>query len=140
MYRRVAFAAAALALAAGGVLVVWAVLRPHADVQRMYGAALGLVGLLVGGVQLLGAMSIPAAVDQTTWRGLRPRWPVITGVVVIAMVAVGVGMVAAVAITSPDPPSGPQPAAPLRVPDSRPVPDSQPAPDTAPDTLPRRPP
>jgi hypothetical protein len=135
MYRRIAFAAAAFALAAGGVLVVWAMLRPHADLQRIYGAALGLVGLSVGGVQLLGAMSIPAAGGQTTWRGLRPRWPVITGVVVIAMVAAGVGMAAAVAITSPDPPSGPQPAVPLRVPDSRPVP-ARPAPDT----LPRRPP
>jgi hypothetical protein len=130
MYRRVAFAAAALTLAAGGVLVVWTVLRPYQDVQRFYGAALGLVGLLVGGVQLLGAMSIPASASQTTWRWLRPRWPVIAGVVVIALVAAGVGIAAAVAITSPDPPSSPQPAVPLRVPDSRP----------APDTLPRRPP
>jgi hypothetical protein len=128
MYRRVAFAAAALALAAGGVLVVWAVLRPHADVQRLYGVFLGFAGLLIGGVQFLGAMSIPASAGQTTWRGLRPRWPVIVGVVVIALVAAGVGMAAAVAITSPDPLSGPQPADPLRVPDSRP----------APDTLPRR--
>jgi hypothetical protein len=130
MYRRVSYVAAALALAAGGVLVVWAMLRPHADVQRIYGSALGLVGLSVGAVQLLGAMSMPAAVGQTTWRGLRPRWPVITGVVVIAMVAAGVGVAAVATITSPDPPSGPQPAAPLRVPDSRPTPD----------TLPRRPP
>jgi hypothetical protein len=125
MYRRVAVAAAALALAAGGVLVVWAVLRPYRDVQRFYGAALGLVGLLVGAVQLLGAMSIPTSGGQTTWRGLRPRWPVIVGVVVIAMVAAGVGMAAAVAITSPDPPSGPQPV-------QGPQPTS--------DTLPRRPP
>ena len=94
MYRRVAFAAAAFALAAGGVLVVWAMLRPHADLQRIYGAALGVVGLSVGAVQLLGAMSMPAAGGQTTWRGLRPWWPVITGVVVIAMVAAGVGMAA----------------------------------------------
>jgi hypothetical protein len=130
MYRRVAFAAAALALAASGALVVWAALRPHADVQRIYGAALGVIGLSIGAVQLLGAMSMPAAAGQTTWRGLRPRWPVITGVVVVAMVAAGVGMAAAVAITSPDPPSGAQPAVPLRVPDSRPPPD----------TLPRRPP
>jgi hypothetical protein len=107
MYRRIAVAAAALALAAGGVLVVWAVLRPHADIQRLYGVFLGLTGLLIGGVQLLGAMSISASVGQTTWRGLRPRWPVITGVVVIALVAAGVGMAAAVAITSPDPQPGP---------------------------------
>jgi hypothetical protein len=125
MYRRIAVAAAALALAAGGVLVVWAVLRPHADIQRLYGVFLGLAGLLIGGVQLLGAMSISASVGQTTWRGLRPRWPVITGVVVIALVAAGVGMAAAVAITSPDPPSGPQPV-------HGPQPTS--------DTLPRRPP
>jgi hypothetical protein len=125
MYRRIAVAAAALALAAGGVLVVWAVLRPHADIQRLYGVFLGLTGLLIGGVQLLGAMSISASVGQTTWRGLRPRWPVITGVVVIALVAAGVGMAAAVAITSPDPPSGPQPV-------HGPQPTS--------DTLPRRPP
>jgi hypothetical protein len=125
MYRRIAVAAAALALAAGGVLVVWAVLRPHADIQRLYGVFLGLTGLLIGGVQLLGAMSISASVGQTTWRGLRPRWPVITGVVVIALVAAGVGMAAAVAITSPDPPSGPQPV-------HSPQPTS--------DTLPRRPP
>jgi hypothetical protein len=125
MYRRIAVAAAALALAAGGVLVVWAVLRPHADIQRLYGVFLGLAGLLIGGVQLLGAMSISASVGQTTWRGLRPRWPVITAVVVIALVAAGVGMAAAVAITSPDPPSGPQPV-------HSPQPTS--------DTLPRRPP
>jgi hypothetical protein len=130
MYRRVAYVAAALVLAAGGVLVVWAMLRPHADLQRIYGAALGVVGLSVGAVQLLGAMSMPAAVGQTTWRGLRPRWPLITGVVVIAMVVAGVGVAAAVTIASPDPPSGAQPADPQRVPDSRP----------APDTLPRRPP
>jgi hypothetical protein len=48
---------------------------------------------------------------------------VIVGLVVIAMVAAGVGIAAAVAITSPDPPSGPQPAVPLRVPDFRPAPD-----------------
>lgn len=69
MYRRAAFVAAGLALAAGGVLVVWAALRPHADLQRIYGAALGVVGLSVGGVQLLGAMSMPASVGQTMWRG-----------------------------------------------------------------------
>jgi hypothetical protein len=107
-----------------------ATVPPYADLQRLYGVVLGFAGLLIGGVQLLGAMSIPASAGQTTWRGLRPRWPVIVGVVVIALVAAGVGMAAAVAITSPDPPSGPQPADPLRVPDSRP----------APDTLPRRPP
>jgi hypothetical protein len=132
MYRRVAYVAAGFALAAGGALVVWAALRPHGDLQRIYSSALSVVGLSVGAVQLLGAMSMPAAVGQTTWRGLRPRWPVITGVVVIAMVAAGVGVAAAVTITSPDPPSGARPAAPLRVPDSRPTPD------TAPDTLPRR--
>jgi hypothetical protein len=130
MYRRVAFAAATLSLAVGGMLMVWVVLRPHADVQRLYGIFLGFAGLLVGGVLLAGAMSIPASAGQVTWWRLRPRWPVIAGVVVIALVAAGVGIAAAVAITSPDPPSGPQPAAPLRVPDSRP----------APDTLPRRPP
>jgi hypothetical protein len=78
MYRRAAFVAAGLALAVGGVLVIWAALRPHADLQRIYGAALGVVGLSVGGVQLLGAMGMPASVGQRTWRGLRPRWPVIT--------------------------------------------------------------
>jgi hypothetical protein len=69
MYRRAAFVAAGLALAVGGVLVIWAALRPHADLQRIYGAALGVVGLSVGGVQLLGAMSMPASVGQRTWRG-----------------------------------------------------------------------
>jgi hypothetical protein len=65
MYRRVAFAVAALALAAGGALVVCVALRPHADVQRIYGAALGVIGLSVGAGQLLGAMSMPAAAGQT---------------------------------------------------------------------------
>jgi hypothetical protein len=136
MYRRVAVAAADLSLAVGGMLMVWVFLRPHADVQRLYGVLLGFAALLVGGVLLVGAMNIPASAGQVTWRRLRPRWPVIAGVVVIALVAAGVGMVAVVAITSPDPPSGPQPAVPRRVPDSRPVPDSR----SAPDTLPRRPP
>jgi hypothetical protein len=133
MYRRIALAAAALGLAAGGMLMVWVVLRPHADLQRIYGTFLGFAALLVGGVQLAGAMRIPASAGQVSWRRLQPRWPVVLGVVVIALVTAGVGMVAAVAITSPDPPSGPQPAVRLRVPDSRP------APDTVPDTLPRRP-
>jgi hypothetical protein len=125
MYRRIAFVAAALSLAAGGLLVVWALLRPYQDVQRFYGAALGIAGLLVGGVLLAGAVSIPEAEGQATWRGLRLRWPVIVGVVVIALLTAGVGMAAAVAITSPDPQLGPG-----RVSDPQP----------APDTLPRRPP
>jgi hypothetical protein len=130
MYRRLAFAAANLSLTAGGMLMVWAFLRPHADVQRLYSVFLGFAGLLVGGVQLAGAMSMPAAASQVTWRQLRPRWPLILGVLIIALIGVGVSVVATVVITSPDPQSGPQPAAPLRAPDSRP----------APDTLPRRPP
>jgi hypothetical protein len=69
MHRRIAFVAAALSLAAGGLLVVWALLRPYQDVQRFYGAALGIAGLLVGGVLLPGAVSIPAAEGQATWRG-----------------------------------------------------------------------
>jgi hypothetical protein len=32
MYRRIAFAAADLSLAVGGVLLVWGFVRPHADV------------------------------------------------------------------------------------------------------------
>jgi peptidoglycan/LPS O-acetylase OafA/YrhL len=140
MYRRIALAAAALGLAAGGMLMVWVVLRPHADLQRIYGTFLGFAALLVGGVQLAGAMRIPASAGQGSWRRLRPRWPVVLGVVVIALVTAGVGMAAAVAITSPDPRSGPQP-----VHDLQPTPDTvsrrpAPAPDTAPDTLPRRPP
>jgi hypothetical protein len=124
MYRRFAFGAADLSLAAGGVLMVWALLRPHQDLQRLYGVFLGFAGLLVGGVLLVGAMSIPASAGQVTWRRLRPRWPVLLGVVVIALVTVGVGMAAAVAITSPDPQPAPQPAVPLRVPDSVPSPTS----------------
>jgi hypothetical protein len=107
------------------MLMVWVVLRPHADVQRLYGVFLGFAGLLVGGVLLVGAMSIPASAGQMTWRELRPRWPVIVGVLVIGLVTAGVGMAAAVAITSPDPQSGP-----VRESDLQP----------APDTVPRRPP
>jgi hypothetical protein len=137
MYRRIAFAAADLSLAVGGVLMVWGFVRPHEDIQRLYGFLLGVAALLVGGVQLAGAMNMPAAAGQTAWRRLRPRWPVVLGVVVIAVITAGIGM-AAVAITSPDAQSGPQPAAPLRAPDSRPVPDTVPR-TTAPDTVPRRP-
>ena len=128
MYRRVAFAAATLSLAVGGMLMVWVFLRPHADVQRLYGVFLGFAGLLVGGVLLVGAMSIPAPAGQVSWRRLRPRWPVVVGVVVIALVTVGVGMAAAAAITSPDPQPGPK-----RVSD-------QPALVHVPHTVPRRPP
>ena len=109
--------------------MVWALLRPHQDLQRLYGFFLSTVGLVLGGVQLVGAMSMPAAAGEATWRRLRPRWPVILGVVVIMLISAGVGLAAAVVITSPDPQSGPQPAAPLRVPDSEP-----------PETQPRRPP
>ena len=131
MYRRIAFAAADLSLAIGGMLLVWVFLRPHADVQRLYGVFLGFAGLLVGGVLFLGASSMPAAAGQVTWRRLRPRWPVILGVVVaIVLIAAVVGLAAVVVSTSPDPRSGPQPAAPVRVPDSQP----------SPETLPRRPP
>jgi hypothetical protein len=129
MYRRIAFAAADLSLAVGGVLLVWVFLRPHADIQRLYGTYLAFAGLLVGSVLLLGAMSIPASAGQVTWRRLRPRWPVILGVVVIILISAGVGLAAAAVIASPDSHSGPQPADPLRVPDSQP-----------PETLPRRPP
>jgi hypothetical protein len=125
MYRRLALAAAALALAAGGLLLIWALLRPYQDVQRLYGVFLGFAGLVVGGVQLAGAMRIPASAGRVTWRRLRPRWPVLVGVVVIALVTAGVGMAAAVAITSPDP----QPGLGLA-----------PGPQPTSDTLPRRPP
>jgi len=122
MYRRIAFVAAVLGLSVGGMLMVWVVLRPHADVQRLYGLFLSFAALLVGGVQLAGAMRIPASAGQVTWRQLRPRWPVILGVVVIALITAGVGMAAAAAITSPDPQSG-----------LGRVSDPQPPPDTVPD-------
>jgi hypothetical protein len=61
MYRRIAFAAADLSLAVGGLLLVWAFVRPHADFQRLYGILLGFAALLVGSVQLAGAMNLPAA-------------------------------------------------------------------------------
>jgi drug/metabolite transporter (DMT)-like permease len=102
MYRRIAFAAADLSLAVAGLLLVWGFVRPHADVQRLYGVLLGFAALLVGAVQLAGAMNVPAAPGQTAWRRLRPRWPVLMGVVVIGLITVGIGMVAA-AIATPDP-------------------------------------
>jgi hypothetical protein len=139
MYRRIAFAAADLSLAVGGLLLVWGFVRPHADVQRLYGVLLGFAAILVGGVQLAGAMNVPAAAGQTGWRRLRPRWPVITGVVVIAVITAGIGMAAA-AITSPDPQSGSGPVrGPVRESDLPPVPGTVPR-TTAPDTVPRRPP
>jgi hypothetical protein len=127
MYRRIAFAAAALSLATGGMLGIWAWLRPYADLQRQYGATLGIAGLLVGGLLLAGALSIPASAGRVTWRRLGPRWPVILGVVGIVLITAGVGMAAAAAITSPDldPQTGP-----TRVP----------GPQPASDTLPQRPP
>jgi hypothetical protein len=138
MYRRIAFAAADLSLAVGGLLLVWGFVRPHADVQRLYGVLLGFAALLIGGVQLAGAMNVPAA-GQMGWRRLRPRWPVITGVVVIAVITAGIGMAAA-AITSPDPQSGSGPVrVPVRESDLQPVPGTVPR-TTAPDTVPRRPP
>jgi hypothetical protein len=66
MYRRIAFAAATLTLAVGGMLMVWVLLRPHADVQRLYCVVLGFAALLVGGVLLVGAMRIPASAGQVT--------------------------------------------------------------------------
>jgi hypothetical protein len=45
MYRRIAFAAADLSLAVGGVLLVWGFVRPHEDVQRLYGVLLGFAAL-----------------------------------------------------------------------------------------------
>lgn len=135
MYRRIAFAAADLSLAVAGVLLVWGLVRPHDDVQRLYGVLLGFAALLVGSVQLAGAMNVPAPAGQTGWRRLRPRWPVVLGVVVIAVIAAGIGMAAA-AITSPDPQSGPVP---VRESDLQPVPGTVPR-TTAPDTGPRRPP
>jgi hypothetical protein len=134
MYRRIAFAAADLSLAVGGVLMIWGFVRPHADVQRLYGFLLGVAALLVGSVQLAGAMNMPAAAGQRAWRRLRPRWPVVLGVVVIAVITAGLGM-AAVAITSPDPQSG---SGPVRESDLPPVPGTVPR-TTAPDTVPRRP-
>jgi drug/metabolite transporter (DMT)-like permease len=135
MYRRIAFAAADLSLAVGGMLLVWGFVRLHEDVQRLYGVLLGLAALLVGGVQLAGAMNVPAAPGQTAWRRLRPRWPVIMGVVVIGLITAGIGMVAA-AITSPDPQPG---SGPVRESDLQPVPGTVPR-TTAPDPVPRRPP
>jgi hypothetical protein len=134
MYRRIAFAAADLSLAVGGMLLVWGFVRLHEDVQRLYGVFLGFAALLVGGVQLAGAMNVPAA-GQTGWRRLRPRWPVIMGVVVIGLITAGIGMAVA-AITSPDPQSG---SGPVRESDLQPVPGTVPR-TTAPDAVPRRPP
>jgi drug/metabolite transporter (DMT)-like permease len=135
MYRRIAFAAADLSLAVAGVLLVWGFVRPHEDVQRLYAVLLGFATLLVGSVQLAGAMNLPAAAGQTAWRRLRPRWPVIMGVVVIALVTAGIGMAVA-AIASPDPHSG---SGPVREADRQPVPETVPR-STAPATAPRRPP
>ena len=134
MYRRVAFAAADLSLAVGLVLMIWGFVRPYEDVRRLYGFLLGVAGLLVGRVQLAGAMNLPAAAGQTAWRRLRPRWPVVLGVVVIALITAGLGM-ASVAITSPDPQSG---SGPVRESDLPPVPATVPR-TTAPDSVPRRP-
>jgi hypothetical protein len=134
MYRRIAFAAADLSLAVAGVLLVWGLVRPHEDVQRLYGVLLGFAVLLVGGVQLAGAMNLPAA-GHTAWRQLRPRWPVIMGLVVIALITAGIAMAAA-AITSPDPRSG---YGPVGESDRQPVPETVPR-STAPATAPGRPP
>jgi hypothetical protein len=137
MYRRIAFAAADLSLAVGGVLLVWGFVRPHADVQRLYGVLLGFAAILVGGVQLAGAMNVPAAAGQTGWRRLRPRWPVIMGVVVaLVLIAAVVGLAAMVVSTSPGPQSG---SGPVRESDLPPVPGTVPR-TTAPATVPRRPP
>jgi hypothetical protein len=139
MYRRIAFAAADLSLVVGGMLLVWGFVRPHDDVQRLYGVLLGFAALLVGSVQLAGAMNVPAAAGQTGWRRLRPRWPVILGVVVITVITAGIGLAAA-AIISPDPPSGSGPVrGPVRESDLQPVPGTVPR-TTAPVTVPRRPP
>jgi hypothetical protein len=135
MYRRIAFAAADLSLAVGGMLLVWGFVRLHEDVLRLYGVLLGLAAFLVGGVQLAGAMNVPAAPGQTAWRRLRPRWPVIMGVVVIGLITASIGMVAA-AITSPDPQPG---SGPVRESDLQPIPGTVPR-TTAPDPVPRRPP
>jgi len=115
--------------------MVWGFVRPHADIQRLYGFLLGVAALLVGSVQLAGAMNMPAAADQTAWRRLRPRWPVIMGLMVIALITAGIGMAAA-AITSPDPQSG---YGPVGESDLQSVPGTVPR-STAPDTVPRRPP
>jgi peptidoglycan/LPS O-acetylase OafA/YrhL len=125
MYRRIAFTAATPGLAAGGLLMVWALLRPYQDVQRLYGVFLGMAGLLIGGVLLAGAMSIPASAGQVTWRGLRPRWPVIAGVVVIALLTAG----------SPRPRRWRSPA-----PTPNPGPGAFPTPNPLPIRCPRRPP
>jgi hypothetical protein len=135
MYRRIALAAADLSLAVAGVLLVWGFVRPHADVQRLYGFLLGVAAVLVGSVQLARAMNLPAAPGQTAWRRLRPRWPVVLGVVVIAVITAGIGMAEA-AITSPDPQSG---SGPVLESDLQPVPGTVPR-TTAPDTVARRPP
>jgi hypothetical protein len=78
MYRRIAFAAADLSLAVGGVLPIWSFVRPHEDVQRIYGFLLGVAALLVGSVQLAGAMNMPAAAGQSpgggSGRGGRWSW------------------------------------------------------------------
>jgi hypothetical protein len=134
MYRRIAFAAGDLSLAVGGVLMIWGFVRPHADVQRLYGFLLGVAALLVGSVQLAGAMNMPTAAGETAWRWLRPRWPVVLGVVAIAVITAGLGM-AAVAITSPDPQTG---SGSVRESDLPPVPGTVPR-TTAPGTVPRRP-
>jgi hypothetical protein len=65
MYRRIAFAAADLSLAVGGMLLAWGFARPHDDIQRVYGVFLGFAALLVGGVQLAGIA--------------RSSWPSCTG-------------------------------------------------------------
>jgi hypothetical protein len=105
--------------------MVWALLRPYQDVQRLYGVFLGMAGLLIGGVLLAGAMSIPASAGQVTWRGLRPRWPVIADVVVIALLTAG----------SPRPRRWRSPA-----PTPNPGPGAFPTPNPLPIRCPRRPP
>jgi hypothetical protein len=86
MYRRIAFAAATLSLTVGGMLRVWVFLRLTQTSSGSMASSWASPGSW-----LVACCSSPhehpASAGQVTWRRLPPRWPVVVGVVVIALAA-----------------------------------------------------
>ncbi len=106
MYRRATTIAGTAVLLLGSALGVWALLRPYADLQRLYGRGFAIVGVVAGLVLMLWSRRIPpsAGFQHSDW--IRSHRGALLGAAALLVAAIG----AVVFIRSSDGEGPPEPA------------------------------
>lgn len=114
MYRRAVAGLGVVVLLFAAGLGVWALLRPDADLQRLYGRGFGLVGVVAGLVLLLWARRIPAGAGGEQADSVRsPRGPLVAmAALLVATIAAVVVVMSSVGEQGPRPELEPAPAVP----------------------------